>query len=207
MFKAKAVLLEALLVVVAGLLLALAANAFSPRGLRLSRNYFPEFTVASKAATNGTNSVVPTARANVAGTNATLQRLRQRGLQLVTSNEVVQLFRDPRYEQGLVVFVDARDDQHYTMGHIPGAWQFHHYRAENYLPTVLPACMAALQVVVYCTGGECEDSEFAAIMLRDAGVPSENLFVFAGGFTEWTATGSTIETGTRGSGAVLQAKP
>jgi rhodanese-related sulfurtransferase len=207
MFKPKAVLIEALLVVVFGLLLALAANALSPRGLRLTRNYFPEFTPPPVRSTNGTNSVVTTANGSAATANATIQRLRQRGLQLVTSNEVVELFRDPRYEQGSVVFIDARDDQHYTMGHIPGAWQFHHYRAENYLPTIMPVCLNALQVVVYCTGGECEDSEFAAVMLRDAGVPAENLFVFAGGFTEWTATGLPIETGIRRSGQFLQAKP
>jgi rhodanese-related sulfurtransferase len=207
MFKPKAVLFEALFVAALGLLFALAANALSPRGLRLTRNYFPAVLSSPVATSLPTNSVAMTAGMSAAAPNATVQRLRQRGLQLVTSNEVVQLFRDPRYEQGSVVFIDARDDQHYTMGHVPGAWQFHHYRAENYLPAIMPVCLNALQVVVYCTGGECEDSEFAAIMLRDAGVPSENLFVFAGGFTEWTATGLPIETGIRRSGQFLQAKP
>jgi rhodanese-related sulfurtransferase len=207
MFKPKTVLFEALFVAVLGLLFALAANALSPRGLRLSRNYFPEVPPPPVATNLGTNSVVNSDGVNLAAASATIQRLRQRGLQLVASNEVVQLFRDPRYEQGSVVFIDARDDQHYTAGHVPGAWQFHHYRAENYLPAIMPVCLNALQVVVYCTGGECEDSEFAAIMLRDAGVPSENLFVFAGGFTEWTATGMPIETGIRRSGQFLQAKP
>jgi len=123
------------------------------------------------------------------------------------SNEVVQLFRDVRYEQGLVVFVDARDDAHYQAGHIPGAWQFNHYRAENYLDAVLPVCLNAQQVVVYCTGGECEDSEFAAIMLRDAGVPGEKLFVFTGGFTEWAGNKLPVETGARLSGQLLDHKP
>jgi rhodanese-related sulfurtransferase len=61
--------------------------------------------------------------------------------------------------------------------------------------------------VVYCNGGECEDSEFAAIMLRDAGVPREMLFVFAGGIVEWKAAGLPVETGPRGSGQLLQRPP
>ncbi|MDP3069732.1 MAG: rhodanese-like domain-containing protein [Opitutaceae bacterium] len=155
-----------------------------------------------------TPSVAPPAtRDSVNPSNPALKRLRQRGLQLVSRSEVVTLFRDLRYEQGLVVFVDARDDQHYTTGHIPGAWQFYHYRAENYLPAILPVCLTALQVVVYCAGGECEDSEFAAIMLRDAGVPAESLFVYAGGITDWTTHGLPVETGSRRSGVFLAPKP
>ena len=200
---------EALLLAALGLVVALAANALSPRGLRLNRNYFPEAGKPPATARSEANSSAGlTATANASNVpNATLERLQQRGLQLVASNAVVELFRDPRYEQGLVVFVDARDDQHYAAGHIPGAWQFHHYHAENYLPTVLPVCLTALQVVVYCTGGECEDSEFAAIMLRDAGVPRENLFVYAGGIAEWTANGLPVEIGVRRSGELLKAKP
>ena len=132
--------------------------------------------------------------------------MQQRGLQLVSSNEVVELFRDPRHGQGLVVFIDARDDQHYGAGHIPGAWQFHHYRADDFLPTLLPVCLNALKVVVYCSGGECEDSEFAAVMLRDAGVPREVLSVYVGGIIEWKANGLPVETGARLSGEILNPK-
>jgi rhodanese-related sulfurtransferase len=206
MRNAKAVVFEALFVAALGLIFALAANAFSPRGLRLSRNYFPDAGTTPPAVSPATGSVVAAATSTNAP-NAAVQRLRQHGLQLVSSNEVAELFRDPRYEQGLVVLVDARDDGHYTAGHIPGAWQFHHYRAENYLPSVLPVCLTALKVVVYCSGGECEDSEFAAIMLREAGVPRDALFVYAGGITEWTANGLPVETGTRRSGELLKPNP
>lgn len=198
---AKTIVLEALLVTALGLAFALAANALSPRGLRLSRNYFPGDERVIVAALPSTNALPANATASSGGlANATLRRLQQRGLQVVASNEVVELSRDLRYEQGLVVFIDARNDQHYQAGHIPGAWQFDHYRAENYLPAVLPVCLSAQKVVVYCTGGTCEDSEFAAVMLRDAGVPQENLFVYAGGIAEWMTTGHPVEIGVRGSG-------
>ena len=200
MRNATAVFLETALVATAGLVLALAANALSPRGLRLNRNYFPVGELTAPASGPARTNAVPPA-------DATRARLQQRGLQLISSNRVTELFRDSRYEQGLVVFVDARDDHHYQAGHIPGAWQFDHYRAENYFAAVLPVCLNAQTVVVYCAGGECEDSEFAAVMLRDAGVPRENLFVFAGGFTEWTGNKLPVETGARQSGQLLQSKP
>ena len=207
MRKAKAVLLETLLVAALGLALALAANALSSRGLRLNRNYFPggeRLAVANP----GSNSVGVASNAAPADPlEATRQRLQQLGLQLVSSNEVVALFRDPRYEPGLVLIVDARDDKHYTAGHIPGAWQFHHYRPENFLPDLLPVSLAAQQIVVYCAGGQCEDSEFAALMLRDAGVPREKLFVYAGGITEWTNHGLPVEIGARRSGELLNPRP
>lgn len=202
MQKIKPVILEGLIIAVAGLAFGLLANAVSPLGLRLSRNYFP----------NGGPMTGSTGSVTVAGINATnplaatLQRLKERGLQTVNSNEVVELFRDNRYQQGLIVFVDARDDHHYQEGHVPGAWQFNHYRAEQYLPSVLPVSLTAQKVVVYCTGGNCEDSEFAAIMLREAGVPRENIFVYAGGINEWTANALPTETGARGSGQLKGTK-
>ena len=120
------------------------------------------------------------------------------------SNEVEELIHDPRYEQGLVLLIDARDDSHYQAGHIPGAWQFDHYHPEQYIPSILPACLNAQKVVVYCNGGQCEDSEFSAVMLREAGVPSDNLFVYPGGITEWKASGQPVEIGSRGSRELLK---
>jgi len=187
----KAVVLEAIILAIAGLLLALAANALSPRGLRLARDYFPGGPSAPINATHSTDSLV--------------LRLQQHGLKLALSNEVAQLFRGPGYEQGLIVFVDARNDSAYQSGHVPGAWQLDRYRPENYLPTVFPACSVAQKIIVYCTGGSCEDSEFAAMMLRDAGIPNENIVVYGGGITEWT-NALPFEVGARGSGQIIEPK-
>ncbi len=134
-------------------------------------------------------------------------RLKAKGLQLLASDQVTQLSYDLRYEHGLIVFVDARDDRHYQDGHIPGAWQFDHYRAENYLANVLPVCLAAEQIVVYCQGGDCEDSEFAALTLSSVGIAKEKLFVYGGGMTEWMTNGLPVELGARKSGNLRPAKP
>ena len=201
MRSAKSVLLESGLVAVIGLVFALAANALSPRGLRLTRDYFPGGGKLAAPVQSGTNSTgTPSTVVPSNPLEATLLRLQQHGLQSISSNGVAQLVSDPMYEQGLIVLVDARDDEHYQKGHIPGAWQFNHYRAEQYLPNILPLCMSAQKVVVYCNGGACEDSEFATVMLRDAGVPRDSLFVYAGGISEWISSGRPVETGARKSG-------
>jgi rhodanese-related sulfurtransferase len=191
----KHLLREALLVGVAGLLLAFAANALSPRGLKLTRNYSPGAALAgSRTSSNraGTNQI--------SSAQLLAQQFRAEGLQLADSNLVARLFAQPDREQGPVVFIDARDDEHYRAGHIPGAYQLDHYHPENYLPAVLPICQVAQSIVVYCKGGSCEDSEQTAIFLRDAGVPQERLYVYAGGFDEWMANRLPVETGQRDSG-------
>jgi rhodanese-related sulfurtransferase len=121
------------------------------------------------------------------------RQLTSHGLQRIDREEVLEWFNDPRYAAGTIVFVDARNDANYLSGHIPGARQFDHYRAERYLAAVLPACLSAERVVVYCTGESCDDSEYAALALRDAGVPQEKLFVYVGGISDWTAHGLPVE--------------
>jgi len=193
-----------------GLAVALAANQMSPRGLALTRNYFPGATKPSPRIPSGistTSALGGTNGSQLLSSDGLLARLKAQGLQPLDGPQTVQLFRDPRYEQELIVFIDARDDRHYHEGHIPGAYQFDHYRPEHYLPTVLPACLNAEQIVVYCNGGNCEDSEFAAMTLKDAGVPLARLSVYAGGMAEWATNGWAVEVGSRKSGNLRTGKP
>jgi rhodanese-related sulfurtransferase len=207
--RLKAVVAEASLVAVIGCAIALAANALSPRGLRLTRDYFPRADPAAAAAVArpaGASPVAPAAGPNA--TAAVVRRLEQRGLRVVSLDDASAWFRAGAAGGALVVFVDARDEARFATGHIPGAWPFDHYRPEKSLPAVLPLCLSAQKVVVYCAGGQCEDSEFAAVVLRDAGVPREKIFVLPGGKAEWAARGLPIETGPRGgSGAAGQKQP
>ena len=208
----KRVLLEALVVAAVGLALALLANLASPRGLSLTRNYFPgSATTHGKidgVANSNFNAAVPAT--NAAGQQAqevVAARLKEKGLQAIDGREAMQLFRDPQYALELIVFIDARDDRHYAEGHIPGAYQFDRYYPEKHLPAVLPACLNATKIVVYCSGGNCEDSEFAALTLKDAGALLERVVVYAGGMTEWAAKGMPIEVGGRNSGNMRPANP
>src|SRR4030095_9631216 len=158
----KMVILEALVVAACAALLAFAANAISPKGLRLARDYFPEGTSSSgglastAVATNGLVSK---------GTNASLgtgaktpeQKLKELGLQVLDTAQTRELFQHPGTEQGSIVFIDARDRKHYEEGHIPSAYEFDHYRPEQYLATVVLVTQSAEKIVIYCHGGECDD--------------------------------------------------
>jgi rhodanese-related sulfurtransferase len=204
----KRVLIEALVVSALGLALALLANWVSPRGLSFARNYFPATAKGRiPASSNVTVAAQSSNPASHASPETVAARLREKGLQPIDGEEALRLFRDPQYEQELIVFVDARNDQHYQEGHIPSAHQFDRYYPEKYLGAVLPACLNAVKVMVYCTGGDCEDSEFAALALKDAGVPQERLLVYAEGITEWAAKGRPVEVGERKSGNTRPAKP
>ena len=123
-------------------------------------------------------------------------------MQLVDIGQAAKLFRDPRFKQNSIVFIDARDESHYQEGHIPGAYEFDPYHPDKYLAAILPICRAAEQIVVYCNGGDCDDSETAAILLRNVGIANQKLFIYGGGITEWTNNSLPVETGARNSGSL-----
>lgn len=201
-------LAESALVLIAGLVFALLANRISPRGLKLGGDYFPKAVKTVPPLTPGSAPIPvnPATNTGVAS-DSVVARLQEKGLHAIELSQVAQLYRDPRYPQEQVIFVDARDDANYRAGHIPGAYQLDQYHPENYLPTVLPPCQNAEKIVVYCLGGDCEDSQFAAVTLNQAGVPAARLFVYTGGFSEWTNNGLAVEIGARHSGNLRGSKP
>ena len=203
------VLREALLVAAAGIVLAFGANLVSPRGLVLTRNYFPADINRPVPVATGAGSPSDVANTNPpASSPAQLLavRLKEQGLQSVDGRQAAQLFHDPRFQQGTIAFIDARDELHYREGHIPGACEFDPYHPEKYFATVLPVCQAAEQIVVYCNGGDCDDSESAAILLRDVGIANRKLFIYMGGIPEWTTNGLPVEIGGRNSGNLRSTK-
>ena len=209
----KNILREGCLVAAAGVVLACLANSVSPRGLKLTTDYFPSDRVQTNAtpavATNLPVRLAVTNAAGLAVTNAVeeLKReLLEKGMSLADSNLVAQLFRDPKYPIGLITFIDARNDKEYETGHIPGAYLLDHYRQDKYLPTVLPACNIAEKIVVYCNGGDCIDSKETAFTLSQV-VPKERLLVYLGGYTEWIGNQLPVEAGERNSGNIRTNAP
>jgi rhodanese-related sulfurtransferase len=201
---------EALIVVLAAAVFAFAANEVSPRGLKLARNYFPGGTNQTAAPAPARNSRPQVSRPQVVaeetnqepGFEGAYQRLKDKGLQPISRAKTAALAHDPRFQEGLIVLVDARNEEHYDDGHIPGAYQLDPYHPEQQMANVLAACQAADQVVVYCTGGDCEDGDSTAILLRDAGVPNQKVFVYGGGYIDWTANQLPIEKGARNTGVI-----
>jgi rhodanese-related sulfurtransferase len=203
----KTIVVEAAIVVIVGLGIGLAANELSPRGLALSRNYFPGRTNQVPAAPAPVQAVPAPVETNEPSAAAQLsERLRGKGLQELKLNQVEILFHDPRSQDGRIVFVDARNQDDYQEGHIPGAYELDPYHPEKEMRTVLPICQAAEKIVVYCTGGDCEDSDTAALLLQDGGVSDQKLFVYGGGFTAWEAAHLPVETGARNTGMRTDSK-
>jgi rhodanese-related sulfurtransferase len=84
---------------------------------------------------------------------------------------------------GAAVFIDAREPLFFEEGHLPGAVNF---PVSAILERRLPALPAdrSRRLIVYCSGGDCEDSRIIARALTALGF--ENVFVFRGGWEEWT---------------------
>ncbi len=206
------VLGEAVLVGALGVAAGMAANTLSDGGLDLTRDYFPR---VAPATVDGLPQVLgdPTA-GNAEGGNAedvdpsatetdapdaidpnVAARIRGQGLGVMTHAEALAIHSDPAYAFGAFVFVDARRVEDFETAHIPGAVHFDHYHSQRHIAEVLPVVTnpGTLRVVVYCIGGDCEDSEFAAMHLMQLGVPPDRLFVYVGGMESWEAAGLPTE--------------
>ncbi len=89
------------------------------------------------------------------------------------------------------ILIDVRLKDIYDMGHLPGALSFplHEFdqRKEEFFQKIKPHD----PVLVYCSGVTCTDSHTFAARLRGLGFT--NVKVYAGGFQEWEEMGFDIE--------------
>jgi rhodanese-related sulfurtransferase len=113
----------------------------------------------------------------------------------ITLEQAVALHQHEYFDQDVYVFVDARADDAYEDGHIPGAIQCDYYRIEDYWPEVLMRAQAAEKIVVYCNGGDCEDSLYVCGELLRSNIPLANILLFRGGWQAWEESGQPIVTG------------
>jgi rhodanese-related sulfurtransferase len=113
----------------------------------------------------------------------------------VDLKEAVGIFEHEHTADGLYVFVDARADGPYEAGHIPGAVQCDYYRIDYYFPELLAKAAGAEKLVVYCNGGDCEDSLYVCGELLKADIPRAHILLFKGGWQEWKKANLPIATG------------
>jgi len=121
--------------------------------------------------------------------------------QTITFKEITALLDDPLTAAGLNVIVDARNEAHFADGHLPGAMLCNPYDVAKYIDniiegeTMLDRVLAAEKVVVYCGGGDCADSVFMCRELLELDVPYDAIFLYEGGWKDWTAQHGPIEKG------------
>jgi len=94
------------------------------------------------------------------------------------------------------LFIDARRSKVFEEGHVRGARSFPVWESD------IDARVKALYdegldqsapVVVYCSGGNCEDSHMLAQKLYMVGF--DNVLVYTGGFPDWEARKAPVEKG------------
>ena len=102
------------------------------------------------------------------------------------------------YAAGALV-LDARRTSVYEQGHIAGARSFSVWEADvddkvNKLFNERNSeTEQAKPIVVYCSGGECEDSHMLAQKLW--GIQFNNVYVYKDGFPDWQKHGGAVQTG------------
>ena len=95
------------------------------------------------------------------------------------------------FDNGNVLFVDARSQDNYEDGHIPGAVSLPVGRFDDRIESFLNRYSSDQPVVTYCSGRTCEDSHDLAQFLSDAGFT--NVRIFIDGFPGWKAEGYPVE--------------
>lgn len=97
------------------------------------------------------------------------------------------------------LFLDARRTSIYEQGHIAGARPYSVWESD--IDEKVNKLFAergderqqAQPIVVYCSGGECEDSHMLAQKLW--GIQFNNVYVYKDGFPDWQKHGAAIHTG------------
>ena len=95
------------------------------------------------------------------------------------------------FDQGNVLFVDARSQDNYEDGHIPGAVSLPVGQFDDQIESFLDQYAPDQPIVTYCSGRTCEDSHDLAGFLMDAGFMDVQIFI--DGFPGWEAEGYPIE--------------
>jgi len=93
------------------------------------------------------------------------------------------------YDRG-VPFIDSRSPQEYRAGHIRNARLLFYSHVEEDWELVMAGIALADEVAVYCSGEGCNSSYLVADHLMNVGY--EKVFVFHGGWPEWSAAGYPV---------------
>lgn len=161
------------------LVLALLNSWINPTALDLGRDYFPSLGGSSSDTGSSLSTGLP-----------------EHDFGVMDLEMMLEFLPEFPVDGSGIVLIDARSEEHFLEGHIPGAKLLHHYRKEDYIDAVLPAMQDAGYVVIYCKGGDCEDSiHLATDLVYHHGIEKEVLYIYEGGIEEWENAGHPIAEG------------
>lgn len=110
----------------------------------------------------------------------------------ITVDEAKVLY-DRGLSDGNTYFVDARKVEDYVKGHVSNAIRIDTAMFQLKEPAELGLIPRTGNVVVYCNGGHCDESENVAKRLNGSGYP--NVYVMHDGYPGWKALGHPVEVG------------
>lgn len=95
------------------------------------------------------------------------------------------------HDSGTAVFMDAREEEAYNDGHIPGAMNVPYDKLPKYYETITSTIANDQIIICYCWGPTCDFSDNLASELAMMGY--KNVVVFKGGWDAWQEAGYPIE--------------
>jgi rhodanese-related sulfurtransferase len=149
--------------------IAFAFNELNPKGIDIKHQYFPPVPTAAPSR----GPALPTPAGG-----GTLPRLR-----FINTEEAKKYYDSVDYLNRNTVFIDARNEERYNKGHIPGALLIDYYNLKATLATALSYLSPEKTLIVYCTGGSCQDSRYVAYVLWDYGF--RKILIDEDGFDCW----------------------
>ncbi|BBD07935.1 rhodanese-like domain-containing protein [Desulfovibrio ferrophilus] len=111
------------------------------------------------------------------------------GLATVADIDVTEAMR--LHAANEAVFIDARHEADYALGHIPGALSIPLGLFEDEIEAVLASHDREAQYVIYCSSITCGMAQELALALGFMEYP--NVVVFAGGMAAWVEAGGESE--------------
>lgn len=90
-------------------------------------------------------------------------------------------------------FIDSRKPEPFAAGHVKDAYRLELADFRNGDPPLLGLIPRDAYVVVYCSGGHCDESEAVAQMMDGSGY--KKVYVMHDGFPGWQAAGHPVATG------------
>ncbi|MBC8370339.1 MAG: hypothetical protein H8E25_10080 [Planctomycetes bacterium] len=114
----------------------------------------------------------------------------------IDAAEIVSYLGFLREENAYAVVIDARSIAEHEISHIPGSYAVDHYNQQQLVEPLLDVILAAPIVVVYCKGGDCQDSIFLARdLVYKYNVAFESIYIYEGGMNDWLQNSHPIATG------------
>ena len=110
--------------------------------------------------------------------------------EMASPGEITVLEAKARAATGPVLWLDARHEREFAVGHIPGALLLNEADWENLLIAAFPALSEAAEgtpVIIYCDGQQCAASRAVREKLQQTPLGDRELLILRGGWPAWQA--------------------